>query len=190
MDWNTDMFGHPSLQHWMAVIPTTLRSALWPVKAWHYFINILRTPARTCYRHMAFNSYAKNVDKKDTNHCNLIDFIPKLLMLYKVILYMFSVLGWKQDCGFLPQPILLWLILLLLLFSQAIRVDNEENVTFFFFTNVFNQRFSNSGNKLYNVRVLEKKVTRGLCVTMLWTCSNCALQLYRYTKSNITHLWT
>jgi hypothetical protein len=67
----------------------------------------------------------------------------------------------KQDCGFLPQPILL----LLLLFSEAIRVDSEENVTFFF-TSVFDQRFRNAGNKLYNVRVLEKKVTGGLCVTM------------------------
>ena len=33
MDWNTDTFGYPSLQHWMAVIPTTLSSAIWPVKA-------------------------------------------------------------------------------------------------------------------------------------------------------------
>ena len=98
---------------------------------------------------------------------------------------MFSVLGWKQDCGFLPQPILFWIMLLLLLFSQAIRVDSEENVNFFF-TSVFKQRFRNASNKLYNVRVLEKKVNRGLCVTMHWTCSDVHLQL---TTSNITHLW-
>lgn len=42
-------FGYPSLQHWMAVIPTTLSSALWPVKAWHHCMNILHTPAQTRY---------------------------------------------------------------------------------------------------------------------------------------------
>lgn len=59
-----------------------------------------------------------------------------------------------------------------------------------FFTSVLNQTFRNAGNKLYNVRVHEKIVNWGLCVTVLWTCSNCALQLYEYTESNITHLWT
>jgi hypothetical protein len=102
------------------------------VKAGHHYINILRTPAQTCYpTWLSILEYATNVDKKDTSFCNLIDFIPKLFMLYKVILYMFSVLGWKQDCGFLPRPILFWIMLLLLLLSQAIRVDSEENVTFF-----------------------------------------------------------
>jgi len=48
--------------------------------------------------------------------------------------FMFSVLGWKQVCGFLPQPVIFWImLLLLLLFSEAIRVKSEENVTFFFF---------------------------------------------------------
>lgn len=55
-----------------------------------------------------------------------------------------------------------------------------------FLTDVFNQRFRNAGNKLYNVRVLENKVNRGLCVTMHWTCSDVH---YSCTTSNITHLW-
>jgi len=60
----------------------------------------------------------------------------------------------------------------------------------FFLTDVFNQRFINAGNKLYNVRVLEKKVTGDRCVTMHWTCTDVHYSCTNTLRVNITHLWT